>query len=178
MTRDCEYCGSPAQWQFTEVVGGTKHTVYVCANCAREQGIVGHSTIVPTSDSEPQPPQMPSISIHVTQQIDPGSVPTAPRRCPGCGVSLVEIRKTGRVGCPACYATFRDHLEPLLQRVHGTVRHRTTPAAAAEEREMREMQRLERELRKAIADEDFEAAARLRDRIEARRQDSGSEGTS
>ena len=177
MTRDCEFCGSPAQWQFTEVVGGTKHTVYVCADCARGQGIVGQSTIVPTTEteSEPQPPQMPSISIHVTSQVDPGAVPTAPRRCPGCGVSLVEIRKTGRVGCPACYATFRDHLEPLLQRVHGTVRHRATPAAAAEEREMREMQRLERELRKAIAEEDFEAAARLRDRIESRRRSPGSE---
>ena len=180
MTRDCEFCGSPAQWQFTEVVGGNKHTVHVCSNCARDRGLVGHSPIESEPSFEDAPPQITSISIHVSSQVDPGALPTAPRRCPGCGTSLVEIRKSGRVGCPACYVAFRDHLEPLLRRVHGCVSHTIDePRAAAPRVQPKpdpepdpevELRRLEGRLQRAIAEEDFEAAARIRDRIEAARQ--------
>lgn len=146
--------------QFTEVVGGTKNTVAVCANCARERGIVAKA---------PEPPgplpDAPKISIQVTT-VDPQSVPTAPRRCPGCNTSLVEIRKSGRVGCPACYTAFREHLEPLLQRVHGATRHVSGGNGHGARDELR---RLEAALRRAVAEEDYERAARLRDRIETTR---------
>lgn len=161
MTRDCEFCGSPAQLHFTEVVGGEKTTVDVCAKCAREQGIVGEPTFGPLPDV-----QKPSIEIHVTTAVDPASVPTAPRRCPGCNTSLVEIRKVGRVGCPACYTAFREHLAPLLQRVHGATRH-VEPASTGAARDT--LRRLESALRRAVAEEDFEGAARLRDEIRAAR---------
>lgn len=159
MTRDCEFCGGPAQLQFTEVVGGAKKSVPVCADCARKRGIVG----------QPPPPTGPTvaptaISIEVTSAVDPGSMPTAPRRCPGCNTSLVEIRKSGRVGCPACYTAFREHLEPLLQRVHGATRH---VDGEAPNDPSEDLTHLGAALRRAIAEEDFEAAARLRDRIDA-----------
>lgn len=169
MTRDCEFCGSPAQLQFTEVVGGAKNTIPVCARCARERGIV----TTETDALEAPTATPPALTIEVTT-VDPRSVPTAPRRCPGCNISLVEIRKTGRVGCPACYTTFREHLEPLLQRVHGATRHVGADRASPDARE--ELRRLRAALGRAVAEEDYEAAARLRDRIESARARIEAEG--
>lgn len=157
--------------QFTEVVGGKRNTVPVCEACARDRGIVARPS---EGAMEPDaPPHVASISVQVTANVDPRSLPTAPRRCPGCNTSLVEIRKSGRVGCPACYTAFREHLEPLLQRVHGATRHVT----ARDDAEAREkLHHLQVALRRAVDEEDFEAAARLRDQIETARARMEAEG--
>ena len=32
--------------------------------------------------------------------------------------------RSGHAGCPECYHTFYDRLLPVVQRIHGSVRHR------------------------------------------------------
>ncbi|MBI3549600.1 MAG: UvrB/UvrC motif-containing protein [Elusimicrobia bacterium] len=77
------------------------------------------------------------------------------RACPACGLTFARLRDSGRVGCAECYSAFREALDDALRRVHGASKH-TGLAPAAETR---------RQLDDAIAREDFEAAARLRDRL-------------
>ena len=50
-------------------------------------------------------------------------LPSTTLRCPDCGMRLVDLRKSGRVGCPRCYEVFRKQILPLLKRVHGATDH-------------------------------------------------------
>lgn len=88
------------------------------------------------------------------------------RACSACGLKLAEFQKTGYLGCPDCYASFAPALGEVLQRIHGTDRHRgKAPPGAREKRDREELAGLRKTLEAAIAAEKFEEAARLRDRI-------------
>jgi protein arginine kinase activator len=89
-------------------------------------------------------------------------------QCSFCGMTLRDFRQTGRLGCASCYSTFEQSLRELLRRVHGNAKHRGRnydpppphlmegPSALGELRER---------LRLAIANEQFELAATIRDKI-------------
>lgn len=89
--------------------------------------------------------------------------------CPRCQTSLVQFTKTGRLGCPRCYETFREQLQPMLLQTHGRVQHAgRRPADTREIQERRERQaELTRRMEQAVAEEDFETAAQLRDQLRA-----------
>ena len=181
----CESCGQNAQLNYTEVVGGEKQSRPLCTDCARQRGLYLDADFEPGAPPPPAPPsiqltQVTATFTSVPLAAGPDLAPAAPRRCQGCGTNLVSLRKTGRVGCPECYDTFREHLEPLLRRVHGKVRHcdATTPEPRVEsgEQRLRRARQLQRELTEAIHCEDFERAAHLRDEIrQLGHQRSGSE---
>jgi protein arginine kinase activator len=90
-------------------------------------------------------------------------------KCSFCGFTLVDFQRTGRLGCPKCYETFKDQLAPLLRRIHGQDRHMgKLPIRAVSgklSKEARELHTLKIGLQKAISTEAFEEAASLRDRI-------------
>ena len=75
--------------------------------------------------------------------------------------------KSGRLGCPVCYDTFRQGIEPLLRNMHRGTHHKgKIPARHRDAKELRNrLDSLETELKQAIAKEDYEGAASLRDRI-------------
>jgi protein arginine kinase activator len=98
-------------------------------------------------------------------------------RCGGCGLRYAEFKETGRLGCPACYASFEPQLTELLARLHGSAQHTgrayaNGPALKLSKAETaRRLEELRAALKDAVAKEDFEAAARLRDdlkRLEGR----------
>jgi protein arginine kinase activator len=79
-----------------------------------------------------------------------------------------DFRKVGRLGCADCYTTFKRSLSSLLKRIHGSPIHigkspmRLIKPAKASKAELLE---LRRKLERAIGNEEFEEAARLRDQI-------------
>jgi protein arginine kinase activator len=91
------------------------------------------------------------------------------KKCPTCGMQFSDFSKTGRLGCGNCYLTFRSQLNGLLRKIHGSTQHRGkvpfTPGDVM--KPLREERKLQEELRKAVEEEDFEKAAKLRDRIKA-----------
>ncbi|MEL6712343.1 MAG: UvrB/UvrC motif-containing protein [Planctomycetota bacterium] len=105
--------------------------------------------------------------------------------CEGCGLGLDELRRKGRVGCETCYTTFADYLGQLLERMHGATDHvgRLPGVDAVQAERVRALESAKTDLEAAIAAEDFERAAELRDRllelestlrVDAGRQDSPS----
>lgn len=93
-------------------------------------------------------------------------------RCEKCGSSFDDIIKSGKVGCADCYRKFNKELLPSIQRIHGKVKHSggipeialdpiTPKELTAEEK----LQQLEDELNKAVAEQNFEQAAIIRDKI-------------
>ena len=87
--------------------------------------------------------------------------------CPNCGMSYQDFRETGKIGCSVCYDTFRQQLEPLLRRVHGSSAHSgKIPHRSGGALEMRhEAEVLRRKLQEAVRQEEYEKAAEYRDRI-------------
>ncbi len=97
-------------------------------------------------------------------------------RCGGCGLKYSEFKESGRLGCPLCYQSFEPQLGELMERIHGASRHtgrgytgvaclKLTKAEAA-----RGLEELRAALKEAVAKEDFEAAARLRDAMRSIRK--------
>jgi protein arginine kinase activator len=87
--------------------------------------------------------------------------------CSSCGTTLDSLRRKGRVGCQTCYLTFSEYLEGLLERMHGATHHEgRIPGVDEEEtRRRRAIDEAETALERAVADEDFERAAELRDEL-------------
>ena len=83
--------------------------------------------------------------------------------CGHCGIKFMEFRAGGRLGCPQDYRVFSAGLLPLVQRYHGATRH-VGKAARLQEGAGHRL-RLRTQLREAIAREDYEQAARLRDQL-------------
>lgn len=157
MDARCAHCGAPAERRYTEMIGGQKRTMTLCLACAERQDITVHPPVTPK----------PKIQVKITAQPAGSGLPPVTLRCPGCGMRLVELRRTGRVGCAQCYEAFRKQILPLLKRVHHATTH--TGARPADAAAPPDLRALREELRRAIEAEDFEQAARLRDRIGAER---------
>ena len=100
--------------------------------------------------------------------------------CKCCGMTQLQLRKKGRVGCPQCYEVFSAELEAMLERIHGATEHtgRTPQIATSLESSTCEAtsstpepDRIERigelkgRLEQAIDQEEFEVAADLRDQL-------------
>ncbi|HOX26514.1 MAG TPA: UvrB/UvrC motif-containing protein [Candidatus Krumholzibacteria bacterium] len=161
---NCERCGSrEAQVKYIEVEEGVKRVRWLCEVCAAEEGAA-------------QPP-VAGDEVGANLQAFLGGVAPAPAletpppACPACGVGLDQLQETGLLGCPRCYVHFREQLLPLLRRYHRAGVHLgKAPRARGPRAALRlEIGQLRSALEGAIAREDFEEAARLRDLI-ARRQ--------
>ncbi len=93
---------------------------------------------------------------------------TQATRCDFCGSSYSEIAKSGHVGCAKCYEIFADQLYPSINRIHGNTTHcgkNSNQKAKTEPTREEKIKKLKSELEKAIAEQNFEYAAELRDKI-------------
>jgi protein-arginine kinase activator protein McsA len=84
-----------------------------------------------------------------------------PAACPECGQSWEAFAREGRAGCPACAARFAPALKRLLERAAQAHTPSTPPPAAPADRAPEEA-----ELSLALLLEDYELAARIRDRLD------------
>lgn len=152
----CDVCKSKEATVFlTQIIEGKMQKVNLCESCSKEKG-VNDPTGFALADL--------LLGLGAAQEIErnPAGV-----RCPVCGFSQADFKKTGRLGCSACYDTFAEGLSGMLKNMHrGTVHTGKVPARLAVSRRLnQELSKLREELDKAVASEQFEEAAGLRDRI-------------
>lgn len=162
----CEECQKEqATVHVTRIVNNHKSEVHLCNQCASEKGEFGV-----TMD--------PGFTFHniLAGLVDPEGtlMQTGPRtsasRCSGCGLGLMDFRRMGKVGCGQCYIEFERELEPLLRRIHRSVEHvgRVPHTARDDKHSIRkQLERIRARLNEAVANEEFEEAARLRDEARA-----------
>jgi protein arginine kinase activator len=87
--------------------------------------------------------------------------------CHNCGLTFSDFTNSGLLGCGDCYHYFQTGLEPLLKKLHGSVRHigKVPKRTGGKFRVRKEIDDLRKELQQAIGREDYEKAAFLRDEI-------------
>ncbi len=129
--------------------------VNLCESCSKEKG-VNDPTGFALADL--------LLGLGAAQEIDKNPIGV---RCSVCGFSQIDFKKTGRLGCSACYNAFAEGLSGMLKNMHrGLIHVGKVPASLAlARRRTQELTKLEESLAKAIADENFEEAAALRDKI-------------
>ena len=93
-------------------------------------------------------------------------------RCEKCGCCFDDIIKSGSVGCADCYEKFYQKLMPSINRIHGKAKHagkvpvRNESKVQVKEKTPEEkLEELNREMEKAVAEQNFERAAIIRDEI-------------
>ena len=88
--------------------------------------------------------------------------------CPACGYHFQQFRSNGLLGCDQCYDSFREELRPVIRRIQGSVIDKPdVPAEEAKASPEDKLKALKEELNKAVAAEEYERAAQLRDQIRA-----------
>lgn len=162
----CQECSErPASLHFTKIVNGEKTEFHLCESCARDKG-----ELLPGGQN--------GFSIHnllsgmlnfdyADQAKTKAETTPNQLRCKTCGLTYQQFSKIGRFGCSDCYHYFKPVLEPLFRRVHGNTAHsgKVPERAGGQLKRKRELDELKTQLQNLVAREEFEEAARVRDRI-------------
>ena len=153
---NCDACkASQATVFLTQIVDGKMQKVNLCEACSKEKGVTDPTGFA-LADL--------LLGLGAAQEMERGGTV---QKCPTCGFSQADFKKTGRLGCGACYQTFSEGLATLLKGMHKGTEHIGKIPARALQSIQRDSQvrTLQRELRKAVAAEEYESAARLRDQL-------------
>ena len=162
----CEDCGiRPAKFHLMTIINGDRVEQNLCPTCmAKHQkqipgidfsnlaGIL--NSILEGKDTQEQARQEEKYEGYVCEQ---------------CGMTYAEFQKCGMLGCANCYQAFKTPMTALLQRVHGNTQHAgRVPDGMHSGTSIRmNIDRLKQKLQQAVADEEYEQAAKYRDAIRA-----------
>jgi protein arginine kinase activator len=157
----CESCGErEATVHYKEIRDSVVREMNLCAACAEEKGFV-----ISSSKGDFSVPNL--LGSIAENAVSSAEGEGGPARCESCGLVYDEFKGSGRLGCAECYGAFRLALGPLLRRIHGSDRHLgKTPGDSGEERlKTRAIRTLKERLDRCVRMEEFEEAARIRDKI-------------
>ncbi|MBT3200120.1 MAG: hypothetical protein HN350_09405 [Phycisphaerales bacterium] len=156
MNFKCDKCGKPATIHLTEIVDGDKIEKHFCQNCASTDGITIQS-------------EVPIGQLLEDFVLQSGvAEPTSELQCDVCGMTFSDFREDGLLGCPNDYDVFEDGLASVIERAQeGATQHIGKVPYRADEAQKRQaaILRLRAELKGAVAAEDYEHAAAIRDQI-------------
>ncbi|MCS7022427.1 MAG: UvrB/UvrC motif-containing protein [Gemmataceae bacterium] len=157
----CQFCHNPATIHLTDIIQGHKREMHLCDRCARERKLLPAPGGAPLNLKA-----LLQLLLQAVRNKEGGAEGAA---CPHCGQSYERLKVEGRLGCAADYVQFQTMLEPLLERIHRATQHRGKRPRWAQRHN--ELQQLRQQLQQAVATEDYELAARLRDRIRQMERD-------
>lgn len=167
MKKKCDVEGCDKEACVREVVirNGKAAERHLCQAHAKQQGLV------------PSPPHAPISELLTKFVISAGSKQQQQQQathCVQCGLTYIDFRKRGLLGCPDCYAAFLDQVAPLMERAHEGATHHVGKVPRRAGRSTDRQQRiswLRRQLQEAVDLEQYERAAGLRDDLRAYEKD-------
>ena len=155
----CNFCDNKATVFLTQLVDGEMKKMCLCEECAEDKGVTDPAGFS-LADSVMGEGQA-SGQSEMTAGSDDG-VP-----CPVCGFTFGKFQQVGRLGCSECYTTFSDEIGRRLGGMHKGVVHvgRVPEGLVEAHARQQRLEQLRGRLEKAIAAENYEEAAGLRDEI-------------
>lgn len=172
----CHICGKPASIFLTQIANGKLSEMALCEECAKKKGIFDPgklrlaTQLFPSELSGEVESFIRNMIESTFAKDDEQPQPDAPdnmlSECPACHYTFSRYQENGYLGCPDCYLAFapglvnlikNDELAKLAPRFDLNTEHADSPAL--------ERSRLEKLMQKAINEENYEEAAKLRDQI-------------
>ncbi len=178
----CQICKkAPATIHLTDIHNNVKKEVHICESCANEKGfnLSGAANL----------PQL--LGLAAKKMVPPsqkvGQAKAKARTqdrelvCPRCGTTWAQFGERGRLGCPHDYEAFAQKLRPLVAGQLSGARESAEPFHVGKrpgnghraEELLQHMRTLEQKLRQAVAEENYEAAAKLKTGIDELRNREG-----
>lgn len=157
----CDFCHkNEATIHLTQVIEDSVKKVHLCAECAAKGGL-----------NLKEPISITDLLLGLGKAADAKEAGgEAERACPRCGMRPSDFKKKGRLGCADCYEAFSAELMTLIKGMHRSDRHKGKVPTKVRDAEPREdIAELERKLEQAVAEERYEEAAQLRDRLQRAR---------
>lgn len=159
----CDFCDAKATVFLTQLVEGQAKKVCLCEKCADERGVTD-----PTGFSLADM-ILGGLSAAIAQGGEgaAGAGPPSGRKCPACGFTLEDLQRVRRFGCAECYSAFRSEILPMLRGLHRGTHHvgKVPEGLMAAQLKHQRLQELRDRLGQAVAAENYEEAAGLRDEI-------------
>jgi len=152
----CESCGEyESNVHLEHVINGVSREVNLCEECAVKSGININGSMSLTDIL---------VGLGALEEVEGGG---SEKACPFCHMTVSEFRKTSRLGCAVCYDVFNAELKTLLAGMQKSAKHvgKVPSSGAGPTPKNDRLSALEKELSEAVAGEDFEKAARIRDEI-------------
>jgi len=153
----CQQCKKQtATVHLTDLVQGEKRERHLCEDCANAEGVVVKQNV--SINDVLNSFLMSQASVQEMARV----------KCPDCGITFVEFRNQGLLGCANDYEVFGRALTSVIERAQdGQTQHTgKRPGQTVQiDPVQQERFRLQRELREAIEREDYEQAARIRDQL-------------
>ncbi|MCL1936692.1 MAG: UvrB/UvrC motif-containing protein [Defluviitaleaceae bacterium] len=87
--------------------------------------------------------------------------------CEGCSLTLYEFKKIGKLGCGKCYESFKKDINNIIEKIQWSEKHKgkIPKTNAASLIIKKEIETLKEELKNHIDLEQYEEAAKIRDKI-------------
>lgn len=168
----CDFCHKrKAAYYIEQTTKTSKMTIHICAKCAEARGISG------------DPNSMRKSFAALVEEIN-ASAKNANQKsdkcCPGCGCSLTEIKKTGKVGCPECYAIFAEDIIVQMKShgIKGPYTGSLPRRIAGFRSRLTDRMDIRTKLEESLKNEDYEKAAVYRDFLKALDRNSVSQSDS
>ena len=164
----CDNCGkNEATIKLTQIINGKKTEMMICEECGEKYGITNMNFEIPIGISdflgdlslEPNMPEF--MPLNLSNSL----------KCNNCNMTYQDFLDSGKFGCEECYKTFENKIDILLKRIQGTDRYIGKRANKNENNVIQEtkidnkLEKLQQDLKKAIKEERYEDAAKIRDEI-------------
>lgn len=152
----CQKCKiNHANVKIIRNINGEVKEYFLCSSCAEGEGMGFSNTlkdIIPESFFNILAPEVRS-----------------PLVCPECKLSYPEFRKNPKFGCEKCFDAFKEMLPAMIKNIHGATSHtgKIPKRSGGVILKKKKISDLRAELNKAVAEEKFELAVKLRDEIKA-----------
>ncbi len=187
----CQNCGkNEVNFHYTQVINGVKKEMALCDKCAKSLGLETLDFNMPINFSS-------FLGEFLGETSDTDFLPTFSKngtlQCKNCGMTYEEFINTGKFGCSNCYDVFSTGLDNVLKNIHGSDTHigRRSRLTANEKKKVAEdikkasdnkeknenmnkdennkekIRKLNEDLKKAIKEERYEDAAKIRDEIKS-----------
>lgn len=172
---NCENCGrNYANVRYTQIINGNKSERFLCEECSKRLGIQNIDLSMDFSGLLGD-----VLSSFEQESLFQDLLKTKDVRCKRCDFSFEDFINTGKFGCEDCYSEFEERIDPILRSIQGSNRHigRIGKIENAEdnkeekweelekEAQNPEIEKLKKDLKSAVKEENYEEAAILRDKI-------------
>jgi len=155
----CEICGlKDAVIHIRQIQKDLVHELHICEECAQEKGLI--------REEESELP-ISNLLSGLLEGKDVTGASEVKEACPRCGLKASEFRKQGKLGCPACFKAFEKDVKAIISQMAARPRHtgKVPRTLVIEQGAGVRGEGLRDELREAVEREEYELAARLRDRL-------------